>query len=37
MLLFDLVRKIATVCMFATAILLGARHTAQLYCAELLA
>jgi len=37
MLLFDLGGTIAAVCMFATAILLTVRHTAQLYCEEPLA
>jgi archaetidylinositol phosphate synthase len=37
MLLFDLAGAIATVCMLATAILLTARHTAQLYREEPLA
>jgi archaetidylinositol phosphate synthase len=37
MLLFDLGGTIATVCMFATAILLTVRHTAQLYREEPLA
>jgi archaetidylinositol phosphate synthase len=37
MLLFDLGGVIATVCMFATAIILTVRHTAQLYREEPLA
>ena len=37
MLLFDLGGTIASVCMFATAILLAVRHTAQLYREETLA
>jgi phosphatidylglycerophosphate synthase len=37
MLLFDLAGAIAAVCMFATAIVLTVRHTAQLYCEEPLA